>query len=827
MHGLGHANPSRLPSGLTALNTPSGAVAPDAPALSDGNVLRLSAAVGLAANDITVDAAAGIIRGVSIMSVGPATGHGFDIDAATLDTLITAFNALDDPPRAHFTHGDWDTDPAEIVVGRAHNLRRDGDRVRGDMHVAQYANLSPRGKLRDFLLAVAAEDPGAIGISIVAAFDFERQYDSRGEVERVLARTKFLHAVDFVGDPAANRNGLLSNPSPAHHAAGASVMNPKLRQFLESKGLKKGATDAEAWTHLSKLTGDDRAKADALKTPGANPPAPGSADPAPGSEGDGRGDGATGESGNGNNQRNATGANPLSSGAANPSNNGNGATPLQPLQPLRPAGTDGTHTADHIDRAVQAALARQQQVDRERISALTNLAQRSQASQETLAQWINGGLTVQQATDAALTASLERNAPVDGLSMPRVTGGEDGRTGLATAIEDMILERLNTPLYETDATGAPVPNEQGERTLRRPHERAAVLHNLSLIEVCRTYLRQLGVPVAYEVTGEEAAQLCFNRNALAQHLGGVALAHSTSDFPGIFGNVLNKTLLPAYEEEPSTWEMWAQEYTARDLRQVQFHSVGHVAAPPKVLEGQEYELAYITEKYEVGQVFKYGCLTGITWEMMVNDDLNAFGDQVWGFAMAAHALENDLLYTQLTSNPTMNEDSTALFHSDHGNLNAGSGAAALDQDTLSDMRVAMRLQRGLESKAGAADGRHLNLRPNVLLVPVELETTAEQLVASITQLGQDNPNVPNLPFVRNLNIVSESRLSDDSTTAHYLASTRRPHAPAKVLKLRGHRGPRVERLNTGTSIDGTTWKLRHVAGATFTDWRSIQKNAGS
>ncbi len=48
-----------------------------------------------------------------------------------------------------------------------------------------------------------------------------------------------------------------------------------------------------------------------------------------------------------------------------------------------------------------------------------------------------------------------------------------------------------------------------------------------------------------------------------------------------------------------------------------------------------------------------------------------------------------------------------------------------------------------------------------------------------------------------------------------------------VARLRGYRRPTVERMQTGSSVDGVQWKLRHIFGAAPGDWRAWQKNSGT
>lgn len=481
-----------------------------------------------------------------------------------------------------------------------------------------------------------------------------------------------------------------------------------------------------------------------------------------------------------------------------------------------------------VDQRVQAALA----AERRRVTSLRQIASRLGLGDAWVQQHEQAGTSIERAQSLAIENFQRDNQPVQGLG-GRVAVGGDGRQSMMQGIEDALTLRVGGTIYEEAGPARTDPTQplrlrrgqDGQPVVRDPHERTHEFEHLSLVEIGRMWLHQLGVAGAWSMDPWAVARYATDRYELAGVLGGVALSHSTSDFPAVFANVLNKTLLPAYEEEPSTWEAWAIEQELRDFREARMVSLGRVGRPPRVAEGAEYEYGTIGEKYETLRVFKYGLLAALTWEAFVNDDLSAFNDQAWGFAQTAKALENDLLYEQVNANPTLNEDGKAVFHSDHNNLNKG-GAAAFSADTLKEMRTAMVLQRGIAPGDGQ-QARRLNLRPNTLLVPWELEVEASQLLESIVDPSKNNAT-PNLRFLRTLGIVAESRLSDNSATAHYLvAAGNRSAPPAKVGFLRGFRTPTIERMQTGSSVDGVTWKLRHVCGAGLGDYRSWQKNDGS
>lgn len=177
------------------------------------NPINLRSAIG---SEVEVDRDSATISGASIITEGPAVGHGFMVDGVMLSQV---HDHLSKSARMNvrLTHPDpWmGRDPIECLVGHVENPRLDGDRVRGDIVIDDFAANSPMGNMREYLLSIAESAPDSIGLSISfepAAFEKTRSKD--GE-HIALGRVAKLLAVDFVGDPGANRDGLLSSKGPS------------------------------------------------------------------------------------------------------------------------------------------------------------------------------------------------------------------------------------------------------------------------------------------------------------------------------------------------------------------------------------------------------------------------------------------------------------------------------------------------------------------------------------------------------------------------------------------------------------------------------------
>lgn len=243
---------------------------------SDGSI-TLHSTIDLKAG-VKIDAEAGVIDNVSVITRGPAMGHGFEIDDTMLGQVVKFINAKKAKGvKSRLGHPSYlGGDAIETRVGKITNARLDGEQVRATFTFGKYANSTPRGDLRGYLLGLAEDDSSSIGLSIVfKPGKFEERADKRtGLTMPPLARCEDVLAVDWVDDPAANPGGLLSQPNnPAGNspAIGASLMNPILRAYLISLGLKTDATDTEAVTYLSALTGEQKTIANALAKPAPAP----------------------------------------------------------------------------------------------------------------------------------------------------------------------------------------------------------------------------------------------------------------------------------------------------------------------------------------------------------------------------------------------------------------------------------------------------------------------------------------------------------------------------------------------------------------------------
>lgn len=174
-----------------------------------------------------------LISGAALCSRGEAVGHGLWLDSAFIDQITEQARAFARGLKARFTHPGLCADGLGTYLGRWKDCRRDGDVLRGTLHLSEIAHTTPKGNLAGYVLDLAEDDPGAFGASIVFQCDqpamdqFMLDHGGRWEEDgfgnRFIvgfessdpdnvnhwphARSAKLFGCDVVDEPAANPAG--------------------------------------------------------------------------------------------------------------------------------------------------------------------------------------------------------------------------------------------------------------------------------------------------------------------------------------------------------------------------------------------------------------------------------------------------------------------------------------------------------------------------------------------------------------------------------------------------------------------------------------------
>lgn len=314
---------------------------------------------------------------------------------------------------------------------------------------------------------------------------------------------------------------------------------------------------------------------------------------------------------------------------------------------------------------------------------------------------------------------------------------------------------------------------------------------------------------------------------------------TTSDFPLMYGDLLDRQLLAAYQEWTPAWAGFARAGTVRDFRtnrRYQLDGVDH--SLEAVVEQAEYETAKLDESKYDFTVTKYGRIVPISWEAWLNDDLDMFRDLPERLARSARRTEDRFAAGLIadTSGPH-----ASFFTAGNANIVNQANKAQTNNPPLS----IAGLQDGFTvlSQMTDAGGEPIMIDAAVLMVPPALRVVAQNIM-NATQIevglvGQGAAAAPaaeqrliTANWIRNnLRVVVNPYLPVISTTNgntswYLLADPAVGPAAIEVARLRGHEVPDVflkrgdAELVRGNDPFGTFtndsiyYKVRHVVGGT-------------
>ncbi|MBU1040061.1 MAG: hypothetical protein KKF77_03045, partial [Proteobacteria bacterium] len=338
------------------------------------------------------------------------------------------------------------------------------------------------------------------------------------------------------------------------------------------------------------------------------------------------------------------------------------------------------------------------------------------------------------------------------------------------------------------------------------HER---FRGLSLVELGRECLRRQGV----NPDGMTASQVA--RKVIVLSAGPMG----TSDFQSIAMDAINKNLLAAYAEAPSTYRTFASIISASDYKEIHGISLSEAPDLDLVLPGGEYKNGALKDKRESYRLAKFGKVLHITEEAIVNDDTGAFTRMPQLLGAAAGRKVNQLVYSLITSNPVMTETGKTLFHADHKNLASGAAnLGGITSDILSYMRQMQRKQKGL-------NGAVLGAAPAFLLLPTKYETSADIILRSAALPEATMSAGVTNPWAGKLQPVVDACLDAADVDAWYTATAPNQIPTIEVAFLDGNQAP-ILTEDEEFRRDVIALKVKQVVGVGLVDFRGLQKNPG-
>jgi hypothetical protein len=420
------------------------------------------------------------------------------------------------------------------------------------------------------------------------------------------------------------------------------------------------------------------------------------------------------------------------------------------------------------------------QLERTRVSAITLAVRSANISDQT---FLDGLLSAGSTIDEARAQILERliaaqTPPAINARVGNITN-EEGQQ-VRTALEEVLMHR-HDPTHELRS------------------DKAKEMRHATLLDMASMSLRSKGIILA---TGS------ISRDELVKR------AMSTSDYPILLGNTINRSLRAAYETATPEWRKFARKQSASDFKAMSSVGIGGDFKLLKIQEGGEYKQAKMVETGDNFKLDTYGRTISITRHAIINDDLGGFMRYTELFGRGAAELQAELVFGLLTANNGLGRklsDGKNLFDAAHNNLAAA--GAVLSIESLTAARLAMRRQKGMTNEK-------IIVRPKYLVVPPELETLAWQLVSAAITPG--TTAVAN-PFYQAFEVIVDVYL--ENPTSWYITADPSSIPVVQYAFLNGQEGLYTEQeLNFKT--DDLDIKVRTDFAATIEEHRGVYKNPG-
>ena len=422
-------------------------------------------------------------------------------------------------------------------------------------------------------------------------------------------------------------------------------------------------------------------------------------------------------------------------------------------------------TPDHVAEP-QDSSTRGIEEERARVTEIMALCRKFDLDAD---EFIKSGASLEEVKDKVLEMQFKKEKPVS------ITVGEDDREKFLKKAKDGFALHAGI-------------------TVENPTEGADEFRSFTIVRLAEECLKRMGEHVSHK-----------DPEGLVRE----ALGNGSGMLPGILSNTANKSMLEGYQMAETTFQYWTRKGSNNDFKEATRYRLSEAEELEEVKEGGEIKDSTFKEAGAKATVGTFARKFSLTRQAIINDDLAALTQIPAAYGAAASRMINKMVYNMLEKNPTI--EGAALFSDKHGNL----GSGAITVASLGAARADMKKQRGIGGKAV------LNVTPAFLIVPAELETSAEQIIASIVDPSKNNAT-PN-PFANKMRVVADAELTDQ--TAWYLAASQGTFPGIEVTYLRGREQPTVEQQIAFDTL-GVRYRIYMDFGINLLDFRGMFKSTG-
>lgn len=793
----------------------------------------------ITARSITLRAASAdeATRSVEVIMATDAPVTVWDWERGAIDEVLVARGGIF-PEQLPLlaNHSRWSLDD---VLGSVRSPRQDGSRWLGraffadkDDEAERAWNKVRQGHLRDVSIGYRAVDYEDIPPNTSRTVD-GKEYTARDRWLRITRtwEAKELSVVPIGADerakvragerPRSNRSNRPVNSGRKGH-----TMDPALRKYLESLGLRRDASEAEARAFLGKLRGKQKARAAqieartrALAQSAREDANPDDQDPLE-DELDELDAGREDEDTEDDEEREDVDEDDdtLEGSDGERRQRSRRSAPRRPLRRSVPA-VPASRRARERETGARA--------ERDRILGINDAARGLNIPATLIERAVEGGWSVRRAAAAFLDQIREsRGTPV---------GTENGHTprGSAPNLEvgadhqrDAALQRISMGLMARSGI-----NVQRYAERNRIQDWQALVAQADqqfgrvnrMIDFCRAALDASGQRWDYDDART------------------IRAAVSGGELSSIFTTSVNASILQAWEEYGDTTMGWVEEEDVADFKLQTVIDFNMSAGLEKLPRGKSANHASAEDTELTYKIARYAKQFVIDEQDIIDDNFAVLQRTPNEMGIAARRLRPDLVYYILLANASILGgdlfNATALTTAGgHKNLTT----AVLGSTGLKAAIAQMGQQYIMEGKKKKV----LNITPSFLIVPQALKFTAYELVQStgiviagtagtVTERGTKNvlenivePRVDERIGATGVTDPDSGATATGLDTNYFLAS--RPGRTIKCAYRRGTgRMPQIRPFVLDKGQWGVGWDVNMDIGAKAVDFRGLHKSAGT
>jgi len=270
----------------------------------------------------------------------------------------------------------------------------------------------------------------------------------------------------------------------------------------------------------------------------------------------------------------------------------------------------------------------------------------------------------------------------------------------------------------------------------------------------------------------------------------LAAAWASHDISGILSATVNKFLLAGFDGVEQAWRQISATRAVNDFKTITSYRLNGGFKFDKIPNGGELKNAAASEEERTISADTYGIMTSVTRTDLINDDLGALTAVPQRIGRGGALKLNDVFWASFL-------DDASFFTTGRKNLMTSGTTPAAGALSLASLKNVVKTFRKLKDP----DGNPLAVEPRILMVPVDLEVDALEIMgSSLIQSGNTSGQPERNVLAGRYQVVASTYLTN--VTDYYLLASPADLPVMEVAFLNGVQSPIVETADADFNVLG-------------------------